>query len=73
MPAWKNRLHPNEVVMVSAYVANLRGQNLTGPRPPEGPVIPPWPKAPPTKEQLKPAAGVKPAEKRECRVAREVG
>ena len=63
MPAWKNRLHPNEVVMVSAYVANLRGQNLTGPRPPEGPVIPPWPKAPPAKEQPKPAAGAKPAEK----------
>ena len=41
MPAWKNRLHPNEVVMVAAYVANLRGQNLTGPRGAEGSVIPP--------------------------------
>ena len=62
MPAWKNRLHPNEVVMVSAYVANLRGQNLTGPRGTEGPVIPPWPKAPPAKEPSKPAAVAKPAE-----------
>jgi cytochrome c oxidase cbb3-type subunit III len=30
MPAWKNRLHPNEVVLVSAYVANLRGKNVAG-------------------------------------------
>lgn len=30
MPAWKNRLHPNEVVLVSAYVANMRGKNLAG-------------------------------------------
>ena len=46
MPAWKNRLHPNEVVMVAAYVANMRGQNRTGPRPAEGSAIPPWPKTP---------------------------
>jgi cytochrome c oxidase cbb3-type subunit III len=31
MPAWRNRLHPNELLLVSAYVASLRGQNL--PRP----------------------------------------
>jgi len=48
MPAWKNRLHPNETVMVSAYVAKLRGQNLTGPRGTEGSAIPPWPAAPAT-------------------------
>jgi cytochrome c oxidase cbb3-type subunit III len=46
MPAWKTRLHPNEVVLVSAYVASLRGKNLTGPRGPEGDSIPPWPAAP---------------------------
>lgn len=46
MPAWANRLHPNEIVMVSAYVASLRGQNLSGPRAAEGDVIPPWPDAP---------------------------
>jgi cytochrome c oxidase cbb3-type subunit 3 len=43
MPAWKTRLHPNEVVLVAAYVASLRGKNLPGPRGPEGSVIPPWP------------------------------
>jgi cytochrome c oxidase cbb3-type subunit III len=46
MPAWQNRLHPNEIVMVAAYVASLRGQNKEG-RQPEGDVIPPWPQAPP--------------------------
>jgi cytochrome c oxidase cbb3-type subunit III len=45
MPAWRNRLHPNELVLVSAYVASLRGQNLPGPRPQEGKQIPPWPTA----------------------------
>jgi cytochrome c oxidase cbb3-type subunit 3 len=45
MPAWKTRLHVNELVLVSAYVASLRGQNLPGPRGAEGEVIPPWPKA----------------------------
>jgi cytochrome c oxidase cbb3-type subunit 3 len=43
MPAWKTRLHPNEVVLVGAYVATLRGKNLPGPRGQEGVVIPPWP------------------------------
>ena len=43
MPAWKTRLHPNEVVLVAAYVASLRGKNLPGPRGPEGNAIPPWP------------------------------
>lgn len=41
MPAWESKLQPNEVVLVSAYVASLRGQNLPG-RPPEGEVIPPF-------------------------------
>jgi cytochrome c oxidase cbb3-type subunit 3 len=48
MPAWRTRLHPNEVVLVAAYVASLRGKNLPGPRGPEGELIPPWP-APPSK------------------------
>ena len=30
MPAWRNRLEPTEIVMVSAYVASLRGKNLPG-------------------------------------------
>jgi len=46
MPAWKTRLHPNEVVLVAAYVASLRGKNLPGPRGPEGTAIAPWPAAP---------------------------
>ena len=42
MPGWKIRLHPNEIVLVSAYVASLRGQNLKGPRGQEGEKIPSW-------------------------------
>ncbi|MEM9419967.1 MAG: cbb3-type cytochrome c oxidase N-terminal domain-containing protein [Planctomycetota bacterium] len=42
MPAWENKLQPNEVVLVSAYVASLRGQNLPSPRVPEGEIIPPF-------------------------------
>ena len=41
MPAWENRLHPNEVVLVSSYVASLRGTNAAG-APPQGEVPPPW-------------------------------
>lgn len=43
MPAWSNRLHPNEVVLVSAYVASLRGTNKEGGKVAEGKEIPPWP------------------------------
>jgi len=46
MPAWKTRLHPNEVVLVASFVASLRGKNLPGPRGAEGQVIPPWPESP---------------------------
>jgi len=46
MPQWANRLHPNEIVLVSAYVASLRGQNLPTDRMPEGKEIPPWPDPP---------------------------
>ncbi len=42
MPAWGKRLHPNEIVLLSSYVASLRGKNLAG-KGPEGEVIPPWP------------------------------
>lgn len=45
MPAWANRLHQNEVVMVAAYVASLRGTNETG-KGPEGNAIDPWPALP---------------------------
>ena len=46
MPAWKSRLHPNEVVLVASYVASLRGKGLKG-KGPEGIAIPPWPEASP--------------------------
>jgi len=44
MPAWKNDLLPVEQVIVSAYVASLRGKNLpsVGGRPAEGDKIAPW-------------------------------
>lgn len=42
MPAWSNRLHPNEVVLVASYVATLRGRDLPG-RAAEGNAIPAWP------------------------------
>lgn len=42
MPAWNNRMLPVEQVLVSAYVASLRGKNLAsvGNRPAEGEKIP---------------------------------
>ncbi|WP_233148190.1 cbb3-type cytochrome c oxidase N-terminal domain-containing protein [Rhodopirellula sp. MGV] len=49
MPKWSNRLHINEIVLVSAYVAQLRGKNVEG-RPAEGRQIPPWP-APPADDE----------------------
>lgn len=51
MPAWKTRLHPNEIVLVSAYVASLRGENVEGGKGPDGREIPPWPEAPPEPEE----------------------
>lgn len=44
MPAWANRLQPVEVVLVSSYVASLRGTNLQsiGGRAKEGEIAPPW-------------------------------
>ncbi len=41
MPAWKNRLHRNEVVLTASYIATMRGKDLSG-RAPEGRIIPPW-------------------------------
>ncbi len=50
MPAWGARLHPNEVVLVSAYVASLRGNNAAGGKGPEGNSIDPWPEYTPAAE-----------------------
>ncbi len=46
MPAWKNRLHPNELVLTAAYVANLRGTKPAKPKDAEGQKIDPWPDPP---------------------------
>ena len=43
MPAWGNRLHPNEVVLVSSYLASLRGTNASGGKAAEGEIPAPWP------------------------------
>ncbi len=45
MPAWGNRLSLNEIVLVSAYVASLRGQDLPG-KEAQGEAIPAWDAAP---------------------------
>ena len=46
MPAWKSKLSTNEIVLVSAYVASLRGTGDGSGKPAEGREIPPWPQAP---------------------------
>jgi len=55
MPAWKNRLNEKEIIIMAAYMAGLRGQNLPGPRGAEGVQIPPW-SAEPTPDAPAPAA-----------------
>jgi cytochrome c oxidase cbb3-type subunit 3 len=42
MPAWGNRLSPNEIAVVAAYVATLRDTNYPGGKKPEGTIPPPW-------------------------------
>ncbi len=42
MPGWENRLPVNELILVSAYTASLRGKNLPGSRGQEGQLIPAW-------------------------------
>ena len=46
MPAWEEKLQANDVVMVSAYVASLRGTNASGGKAAEGFDIEPWPDPP---------------------------
>ncbi|KAA5545209.1 c-type cytochrome [Roseiconus nitratireducens] len=50
MPAWKNRLSTNEIVLVSSYVASLRNTNVAGGMAPLGQEIPPWPEPPEEEE-----------------------
>ena len=42
MPAWKNRLHQNQIVLVSAYIATLRDNPVAGGKPAEGEIVGPW-------------------------------
>ncbi len=59
MPAWKNQLHANEMVLLSSYVTTLRGQNLPGRAvDPRAKPIDPWPElraTPPAKTAEQPA------------------
>ena len=50
MPKWENRLHINEIVLVSSYVASLRDTNVDGGKAAEGKKIAPWPGPPPAEE-----------------------
>ena len=61
MPAWGTKLHPNDIVLVSAYVADMRGKNVPG-RAAEGEVIPPWPEytPPAAPEESAPAEAAPP-------------
>lgn len=43
MPAWEDKLETNEIVLVSAYVASLRGTNVAGGKAAEGATISAWP------------------------------
>jgi cytochrome c oxidase cbb3-type subunit 3 len=43
MPAWGTRIgNQNDLIMLSAYVASLRGSNPAKPKGPDGSPIPPW-------------------------------
>jgi len=50
MPAWKSKLSTNEIILVSAYVASLRGTSDGAGKAAEGREIPPWPQPSPTTE-----------------------
>jgi len=47
MPAWGRQLPNTEVVLLSAYVASLRGSGDGGGKAPEGEIAAPWPEAEP--------------------------
>jgi len=43
MPAWGRQLSDIEIILMSAYVGSLRGENVAGGKGPEGDAIAPWP------------------------------
>ena len=46
MPAWGQRFHPNDMVLLTSYVASLRGKSPQMAKAPEGEIMEPWPDAP---------------------------
>lgn len=46
MPAWGEKLSKNEIVLLAAYVASLRGSDAPDGKGPEGSQIAPWPAVP---------------------------
>lgn len=50
MPAWGQRFHPNDVILLTSYVASLRGTSPMIGIAPEGELMEPWPDAPPPPE-----------------------
>ena len=60
MPAWKTRLHPNELVLVACYIASIRGSTPAKARAPEGNEIGPWAlTSAPASEAMPPASEAK--------------
>lgn len=50
MPAWSERFHPNDVILLSSYVASLRGTTPFSGAPAEGEQMEPWPEPAPRPE-----------------------
>lgn len=62
MPAWATRIpNKNDIVMVSAYVASLRGTSPADPKGPDGSLIAPWSVGDPPVAVETPATGATPA------------
>ena len=59
MPAWKTRLHPNELVLVACYVASLRDSSPAKAKAPEGNEVGPWTLTSAPTDAAAPASDVK--------------
>ena len=56
MPEWKSRFSEPQLVVLSAYVAGLRGTTPASPKAPQGEPIAPWPDVPAAPEDDAPIA-----------------
>ncbi len=56
MPEWKSRFSEPQLVVLSAYVAGLRGTTPASPKAPQGEPIAPWPDVPAAPEADAPIA-----------------